>query len=70
MVLQGWVTPQEAEGFVSQMGLQVSWLEGRVTDKLGAERWPCAGKGHQLCPIQRLAATVISVQDDWVCTAP
>lgn len=36
VVLQGWVSPQETEVFVNQMGLQVSWLEGRVTDRLGA----------------------------------
>lgn len=35
MVLQGRVTPQETEISANQMGLLVSWLEGRTTDRLG-----------------------------------
>ena len=40
VILQGWV-------FVNQMGLQ---LEKKITDRLGAEQWSCAGKGQELCP--------------------
>lgn len=53
VILQGWVAPQETEVFVNQMGLQ---LERRVTDRLGAERWSCVGKGHQLCPTPKVSS--------------
>lgn len=55
MVLQGWVTPQETEGFVSQIRLQVSWLEERVTDSWVLSNGPVQAKATNCVLPQRLA---------------